>query len=82
MEIVKVSLKLIATYRQLLPSGVKGNIIEVEIPPGTQVGGLLGRFDVPLDAASVVLVNGVGVELDYELESGDVVSAFPAMAGG
>jgi molybdopterin converting factor small subunit len=82
MEIVKVRVKLIATYRKLLPSEIQGNSVEVSIAPGTQVGQLLGRFGVPLDAASVVLVNGVGVELNQELENGDVVSAFPAMAGG
>jgi sulfur carrier protein ThiS len=75
--------KLIATYRKLLPPDATGNRFEVEIEPGTTVGGLLARYGVPLDPSSVILVNGHTVEnYDHELADGDNVGAFSAMAGG
>jgi len=80
---VKVSLKLIATYRGLLPPEAAGNRFETEIEPGTTVGELLARYGVPLDATSVILINGLTPEnLDQELTDRDHVSAFSAMAGG
>jgi molybdopterin converting factor small subunit len=80
---VKVSVKLIATYRKLLPPDAVGNRFEVEIKAGTTVGGLLSRYGVPLDTSSVILVNGHTVEnYDHELKDGDAVGAFSAMAGG
>ena len=79
---MKISLKLIATYRKLLPDGTDGNTIELDIIPGTTVEDLLSEFDVPLDETSVIVVNGhMPVEGQVLLE-GDLVSAFPALAGG
>jgi molybdopterin converting factor small subunit len=80
---VKVRVKLIATYRELLPADAVGNRFEVEVEPGTTVEDLLSRYGVPLDPSSVILVNGHAVEsYDYELTDGDAVGAFSAMAGG
>jgi molybdopterin converting factor small subunit len=80
---VKVRVKLIATYRKLLPPDVTGNHFEAEVEPGTTVGSLLSRYGVPLDTSSVILVNGHAVEnYDLELVDGDKVGAFSAMAGG
>ena len=80
---MKVRVKLIAIYRKLLPPDADGNQFEVEIEPGTTVGDLLSRYNVPLDPTSVILLNGHTVE-DYnrELTDGDKVGAFSAVAGG
>ncbi len=79
---MKVSLKLIATYRKYLPAEAKGNVHHMEVPGGTKTIGLLTQFDVPLGAATVVLVNGRTPDQDQILEEGDVVCAFPAVGGG
>ncbi len=80
---VKVCVKLLATYRKLLPPGVDSHKFEVEIEPGTTVGELMGSYGVPLTDDSVFLVNGLTPEsLDQELQDGDHVAAFSAMAGG
>jgi sulfur carrier protein ThiS len=79
---MKVSVKLIAAYRELLPPEAKGNTVEVDIPRGTTVAGVLTRFGIPLDESSVIVVNGVTVDLDIPLSEGDKVSAFSAVAGG
>lgn len=79
---MKVSLKLIGSYRKLFPPETKGSSIEVEIPRGTTVAGLISQFGVPLTDDSVVVVNGLSMDWETPLTEGDEVSAFSAMAGG
>ena len=80
---MKVIVKLLASYRKLLPPEVEDYKFEVEIQPGTTVAGLMSRYEVPLNKETVFLVNGrTPINLDQVLEEGDVVAAFSAMAGG
>lgn len=80
---VKVFVKLLASYRKLLPPEVDDYKFEVEIPPGTTVADLMSRYGVPLNEESVFLVNGLTPKsLDQVLVDGDVVAAFSAIAGG
>ena len=79
---MKISVKLIATYRKLLPEDAAGNTIEIEVAEGSRVEDVLREFNVPLDRASVILVNGRSPEAGQALEAGDLVVAFPALAGG
>ena len=80
---MKVIVKLLASYRKLLPPEVKDYKFEVEIQPGMTVADLMSRYDVPLTSDTVFLVNGhTPTSLDQVLEEGDVVAAFSAMAGG
>jgi molybdopterin converting factor small subunit len=77
-----VCVRLIGSYRKLLPPGTKNSSVQVEAPQGTTVATLLSQFDVPLTEDSVIVVNGLSVHLDTLLRDGDEVSAFSAMAGG
>ena len=79
---MKVSIKLIATYRKLLPEDARGNTVQLDVPPGARVEDVLIKFNVPSDRASVILVNGHVPVTDQQLDEGDVITAFPAMAGG
>ena len=79
---MKVIVRLIGSYRTLLPPGTKGSKVEMDIPYGTSVAGLLSQFDVPLTDDSVIVVNGLSVDWGTALAEGDEVSAFSAMAGG
>jgi molybdopterin converting factor small subunit len=80
---VKVQVKLIASYRKLLPPDAAGNRFAVEIEPGTTVRELLSRYGIPLTEDSVILINGLTSHgLDQPLADGDQVAAFSAMAGG
>jgi len=75
--------KLIASYRKLLPPDAAGNRFYVEIEPGTTIRELLSRYGVPLTEDSVILINGLTSDgLDQVLVDGDQVAAFSAMAGG
>lgn len=79
---MRVRVKLIANYMKLLPPGTKSNTIELDVQPGATIGGLLGPLGVPLDEATVLLLNGYQSEADAPLSDGDMVTAFSAIAGG
>ena len=79
---MKISVKLIATYRNLLPPEAHGNKIEIEIPKGATVSDVMTQFNVPQDETSVIVVNGLTVLLSTILVEGDEVTAFSAIAGG
>ena len=80
---MRVTLKLFATYRRYLPPESVGNACDVDVPTGMPVIDLLTRFGVPYESgASVILVNGRGASPEQALKAGDVVAAFPALAGG
>lgn len=79
---MKVSVKLIATYQEHLPSGTEGNTIEVDVPNGSTVEDVLTPYGIPLDDSSVIVVNGLTVPLDTPVSEGDRVAAFSAIAGG
>ncbi len=77
---MKVQVKLIATYRDLLPPECRGKM-EIEVAEGTTAVDLLARLGVPI-AESVVLVDGRTPDPDQPLREGNVVCAFSATAGG
>ena len=79
---MKVYVKLIATYREHLPPGTKGNITEVDVAENSTVREILTPFGFPLDDSSVIVVNGLSVHLDTPVKDGDTVAAFSAIAGG
>ena len=79
---MQITLKLLATYRKLLPSNAEGNKIVLEISEETSVSNLMVKFNVPQDESSVILLNGATVPLLTMLKDGDTVTAFSAIAGG
>lgn len=79
---MQVHVKLIATYRDYLPSGTQGNIATVDVLPGSTVAAVLTPFGIPLDDSSVIVLNGLMVDLDTPVSEGDTISAFSAIAGG
>jgi sulfur carrier protein ThiS len=79
---MQVHVKLIATYIQHLPPGTVGNIVTVDIPAGSTVEAVLIPFGIPLDESSVVVLNGLTVDLQTPVSEGDTISAFSAIAGG
>jgi molybdopterin converting factor small subunit len=79
---MRVKLRLFATYRDYLPPENDGNTIEFEVPSGTHIGDLMSMFDIPIGQESVILLNGITAGLDDTFNEGDIISAFPAMAGG
>jgi len=79
---MQVQVKLIATYIQHLPPGTQGNITTVDVPAGSTVKEIMTPFGIPLDDSSVIVLNGLTVDLDTPVSEGDTISAFSAIAGG
>jgi sulfur carrier protein ThiS len=79
---MQVYVKLIATYREYLPPGTRGNTASVDVLPGSSVEEVLAPFGIPLDDSSVIALNGRTVPLDTTVSEGDKVAAFSAVAGG
>jgi molybdopterin converting factor small subunit len=77
-----IHVKLIANYREHLPPEAQNGVADLDLPDGTTVREALSRFPIPLDDSSVIVLNGLTVDLDTPLTQGDVVSAFSAIAGG
>lgn len=79
---MQVYLKLLANYREYLPHNTQGYQISIEISPEITAEMVLDQFFVPQVPESVLLVNGKTPEANAPLQEGDVICAFPAMAGG
>jgi len=79
---MRINVKLIANYQSLLPAGTVGNTIEIEVPAGITILQVLTPFEVPLDDTSVIVLNGLTVDLNTPVSEGDTVAAFSAIAGG
>jgi sulfur carrier protein ThiS len=77
---MKVHLKLIATYREILPPENNGKAT-IDVPEGTTAASLLANLGVPIDE-SVILVDGRSPNPGEILQEGNVVFAFQATAGG
>ena len=79
---MKVTVRLMATYRKYLPPRSKKGACELKVSPGTTVREIISQFDIPLNGSSVILVNGRTFGLDHVPDENDVIAAFPSMAGG
>ena len=77
-----IRVKMIANYRDALPPGTKHGVIELDVPVGTTVYDAISRFDIPLNDESVIVLNGLTVDMNTPLVEGDMVTAFSAIAGG
>lgn len=78
---MKVRIQLLNVYSKYLPPDAHGCAYDLDAPAGVRIQDLLARVPVPAEG-QVVLING-RTPLDGQvLEDGDVVTIFPAMAGG
>lgn len=83
---MRVVFKLFASLADFLPAGRRGNLVDVEVAPGTTVGDLIARYQVPEKKAHLVLVNGVYIapagRVGHVLQEGDELAIWPPIAGG
>ena len=81
-----VQLELYASLMVYLPPQAVRHRVSVEVEPGCSVQGLLERYQVPLQQAHLVLRNGVFLHPEERprtlLQEGDVIAAWPPVAGG
>jgi len=73
---------MIANYRVALPPGAKNGVMEMDVQDGSTVYDVISRFDIPLNDESVIVLNGLTVDMDTPLKESDMITAFSAIAGG
>lgn len=79
---MKVEVRLFATLGRYLPPGVSGDRVTLEVPDRTTVGQIMASLRVPEDLDRLQVVNGHDAVPEHILKDGDVLSAFPPLAGG
>jgi sulfur-carrier protein len=72
-----ITVKLFATLRQ-----GKFDIDTLDLPPGTTVGDIVKRLNIPEKEVTLIFVNGVHGELQTEVKDEDTVALFPPVGGG
>ena len=83
---MRITLKLYATLAEYLPAGATNNSITIDLPPPASPHHALDLNGVPRARAHLLLVNGTYIPPeqrdDGSLQEGDVVAAWPPVAGG
>jgi molybdopterin synthase sulfur carrier subunit len=83
---MKITVKLFASLRDLLPPGTSWDGVEIDVSTETTPNQIIDRLHVPRPMAHLVLHNGVYiVPTDRDrplLHEGDVLAVWPPIAGG
>lgn len=83
---MRITLKLFAGLDEFLPRDARDNTVLLEMPADSSAHDVLDRLHVPCARAHLVLLNGVylgaGERDTTPLHEGDVLAAWPPVAGG
>ena len=84
---MKITFKLYAGLTEYLPPQDRtSNRLELDLPEGTPISGVIEPFGLPQKMVHLVLVNGTyvapGQRLSHVLKEGDVLAIWPPIAGG
>jgi sulfur carrier protein ThiS len=82
---MKMYLELYASLMPLLPPGKARFRREIRVADDAVVQDVIDEYNIPMDQAHIVLVNGKFVCDDRDqckLKPGDVLSIWPPVAGG
>jgi molybdopterin converting factor small subunit len=83
---MQISIEFYASLMKYLPPGKSRFRREIKADEGLLLSRLIEQFNIPLQMAHIVLVNGRFVEVEAReqraLVEGDVVSIWPPVAGG
>jgi sulfur carrier protein ThiS len=84
---MNITFKLYAGLTDYLPPEVRtSNKLAMDVPEGSNIAGIIERFNLPQKMVHLVLVNGVYVapeqRFTHVLTEGDVLAIWPPIAGG
>ncbi|MCG8337519.1 MAG: MoaD/ThiS family protein [Proteobacteria bacterium] len=79
---MKVEIRLFASFTRYLPPNAEGQKAAMDLDEGTTIKDVLTHLGVPLDTVKLVFANGVHANMDYVIQEGDRIGAFPPVAGG
>jgi sulfur-carrier protein len=74
---MKIRLKLFATLRENHPQEQ-----QLSIPDDSSVLDILNAIKINPDEVSIIMVNGIIVDINHILRSADTLSLFPPVGGG
>ena len=77
---MQVEVHLHAELARLAPE--QRGVLRIDVPSGTRVADLLGRFALGSDQRIIVGVNGEAARLEQELIDGARIDLLTPMAGG
>lgn len=72
-----ITLKVFATLRKKYQ-----NVQALEIGEPAKVRDIFGIIDLNPEAVSIIMVNGIRVDIEKELIEGDTLALFPPVGGG
>lgn len=75
---INIDLKLFVSLSKYYPR----NREDFKVANGTTVGKLISDLNIPDDLVKLIFVNGIKINRDYLLKSGDRVGLFPPVGGG
>jgi len=79
---VRVEVRLFATLAAYLPPTSREGAVTLDVPAGSTVRDVMQHLGIPADLERVSLVNGGDASAGHALQSGDIVTIFPPLAGG
>lgn len=80
---MQITVRLLASYRQFLPENHDVTAgFPHEVARGASVGDVLAELPLPPGEAYTFFVNGRHTQRSQILQSGDILSVFPAVGGG
>lgn len=83
---MKITVKLYATLRDLLPADAPLTGVEADVGKHATANEVIDQFRVPRQMAHLVLRNGVYLEPEQRdqplFHEGDVLAVWPPIAGG
>ncbi len=79
---MKAEIRLFASFTQYLPPNAEGQKAKLDLDEGTTIKDVLKQLGVPLNTVKLVFANGVHADMNYVIQEGDRIGAFPPVAGG
>jgi molybdopterin converting factor small subunit len=76
-----IEVRLYATLRRYRPSNPNG-VFAADVADGISVAKLINKLEIDPAEIHMIMVNGIGSEMDCILADGDRVGLFPAVGGG
>ena len=77
-----LQVRVFATLRRFIPGYDPHQGLVLEISPGTSVARIIQNLGLPSEDVTLILVNGVHQQPDYQLQGNERVAFFPPVGGG
>lgn len=74
---INIKVRLFANLREN-----RNKEMMIELGEGSTIKDIIEILNIPREDAAILLVNGLGAELDKILDDNDTVSIFPPLGGG